>query len=171
MPRWLPYALGAGALVLLFFGGGTEYSYGGAPVRAGVDRDPNKLLSGFAKKLERVFRRMRAQGYDPFFWEGYRTPSRAAQEAAQGDGIADSIHSYRAAGDIVDGARWKLGLDPWTNVAPGFWDALRDAAEAEGLTSGARFSKVDRPHVQAPTVKQQVAFRAMTDVQRAQVVA
>ncbi len=128
------------------------------------------MLPGFARKLELLFQRMRARGYDPMLWEGYRTPARASQQAAEGDGIADSIHSYRAAADIVDGAKWKAGLDPWTATA-GFWDALRDEAEKLGLTSGARFSKVDRPHVQAPTVKQQVAFRAMSDAQRAQAVA
>lgn len=170
MQRWVPYALGAGVLGLLFFGN-QSYSYGGPPVRKGVDRDPDNLLPGFARKLETLFQRMRARGYDPMLWEGYRTPSRASQQAAEGDGIADSIHSYRAAADIVDGARWKKGLDPWTNVALGFWAALGQEAEKLGLTWGGRFTHTDNPHVQAPSVRQQIAFRAMTDAQRAQAVA
>ncbi len=93
-----------------------------------------------------------------------------AAMAAEGDGIKDSIHSYRGAADIVDGRQWALGKDPWTTTAA-FWNALGQEAEALGLTWGGRFSKVDKPHVQWPTVQQQYAFRAMTDAQRRQAVA
>ncbi len=168
---WKTAAIGAGLLGLVLFArSDTSYSYGGAPVRNGVDRDPNKLLPGFARKLETLFQRMRARGFEPMLWEGYRSPARAAQEAAQGDGIKDSIHSYRGAADIVDGRQWALGKDPWT-TSTAFWNALGEEAERLGLTWGGRFSKVDKPHVQWPTVQQQVAFRAMSDAQRQQAVA
>lgn len=74
-------------------------------------------------------------------WEGYRTPERAKLLAAQGVGVADSMHSYGAAVDIV--SRSKLWSDP------AFFAVLGQEAEALGMTWGGRFSRVDRPHVQA----------------------
>lgn len=159
-------AVGVGLLILLA-GGEAVYSYGGASLSPGVDNDPKKLLPGFAKKLEVLFQRMRARGFQPVLFEGYRTAERAKALAAKGTGIAASLHILGAAADIVDRSTYP---DYWKG-APGFWTALRDEAEAIGLVSGARFSKPDIDHVQAIAVKDEVAFRAMTPDERAQTVA
>lgn len=148
--------------LVIVSGGSTSYSYGGEPLREGIDRDPKNLLPGFAKKLEGVFRRMRAAGYDPMLWEGYRTPERALEMERRGVGIADSIHSYGGAADIID-------TNSYWNASGGFWDALGRAAKAEGLTWGGDFG--DRPHVQAITVAEQNLFRAASDAERRAMVA
>lgn len=154
----------AGALVLLASGG---YSYGGAAVRSGIDRNPANLLPGFARKLDRVFKRMRAQGFTPMLWEGRRSAARAAELAAKGTGSARSLHILGAAADVVNGAN---PSSPWSAPAS-FWSALGAAAEAEGLTWGGRWANADKPHVQAIPVNQQNAFWAANDAQRAQWVA
>ncbi len=166
----LGLAVGVGAL--LFLGVGTAaaraprslYVYGGDPRRSDVDRDPQKLLPGFADKLNRLFIRMRARGFQPYLWEGYRSPQRAAELAAKGTGIRFSMHTLGAAGDIVDAnALW--------GASPAFWRALCQEADRLGLTWGGAWISSDRPHVQALTVSDQVAFRAMTPTQQAQFVA
>lgn len=163
-------ALGAGGLLLLVRSDAASYSFGGAPLKAGVDRDPQKLLPGFARKLENVFQRMRARGYQPLLWEGYRTQARASQLATAGTGVDNSLHILGAAADIVDGSAapnyWKGG-----DALTSFWVALGEEAERAGLTWGGRFSKRDAPHVQAVSVKEQNAFRAMTSAERERYVA
>jgi hypothetical protein len=163
MKPWVPYAIAAGAAALLLGGGAATYAvytYGGLPIRLGVDRDPKKLLPGFAKKIETLMQRMRARGFEPELWEGRRSASRAKALSVVGTGVADSMHIYGAAVDIVD--KNKL----W-NASPAFWAALGEEAERLGLTWGGRWTKVDKPHVQAIAVSKQNAFRAMTDAQRA----
>jgi hypothetical protein len=172
-----PWVLGLGAVgALLLFAGGAQaatlpggfrrYSYGGAPRRSGVDRDPYKLIPSFADKLEVLFTRLRARGFDPYLWEGYRSPARAAALEKKGTGIRLSMHSLGAAVDIVNGAQVKAGGNPW--VAPKqFWDAVHQEASRLGLTWGGVWTRADKPHVQAITVRQQVAFRQMSDAQRA----
>jgi hypothetical protein len=169
MRRWVPWALGLGGLGLLW-ASRDSFSFGGASVRAGVDRDPSKLVPAFARRIERVFSRMRARGFQPFLWEGYRTPARAAELERRGTGISDSLHAYGIAVDVVDGKQWDAGKDPWS-AAPGFWAALGEEAEREGLTWGGRFSKVDHTHIQGVPVSQQSAARAATPVERAAMVA
>lgn len=167
MRRWVPWALGGlGALWLLTQG----YSYGGAPVRSGVDRDPKKLLPAFAKKVDKLFAAMRARGFQPMLWEGYRTPARAAELEKTGAGVSDSMHSYGAAVDVVDGKLWAQGLDPWKTTAA-FWKALGEEAERLGLTWGGRFTRADTPHVQAVSIAKQNALRSATPAERQQMVA
>ena len=156
---------GAIGLALLAFG--SRYSFGGIPLRAGVNRDPKKLLPGFAKRVEQLFRAMRARGYSPMLWEGYRTPERAQELANKGSGIVDSLHIYGAAVDIVD----ESTAPNYWNGAPGFWTALGEEAERLGLTWGGRFSRRDVVHVQAVPVSQQVALRAATTSERVAMVA
>lgn len=153
MNRWLWW--GAAGLTALGFAG-TRFTYGGAPIRAGVDRDPKKLIPSFAKKLNVLFARMRAQGFDPMLWEGYRTPARADALATKGTGIHLSMHSYGAAADIVSESKL------W-NASPAFWQALGREAKALNLTWGGDWTgdNHDAPHVQALTVGEQNAFRAM----------
>jgi hypothetical protein len=152
-----------GAAVLLFGGGTAAYVYGGPSLRPGVDRDPKKLLPGFAKKLNVLFIRMRARGYQPMLWEGRRAAERAAALAQKGTGIVLSMHILGAAVDIVDGST----PDPW-KASPGFWNALGEEARKLGLTWGGDWtSNKDVPHVQALAVNQQAAFRNMTPGQQA----
>jgi len=143
------------------------YSYGGEPIRQGVDRDPYNLIPAFADKIEKLFVALRARGYKPLLWEGRRTPARAAMLERRGTGIADSIHNYGGAVDIVDAST----APRYWDGAPGFWTALKQEAERLGLTSGSSFSSQDLPHVQAISVRQQVAFRNTNDVGRASMVA
>lgn len=138
-----------------------KFSFGGEPMRGTIDRNPHKLISGFAAKVEQLFQRMRARGFDPLLWEGYRSPERAAELAARGVGVVQSMHCYGAAVDIVERtALW--------SASAAFWDALGQEAEALGLTWGGRFSRVDLPHVQLVPVREQAALRAMTPEQRSQ---
>jgi hypothetical protein len=144
--------------------GGASYSYGGAPLRAGIDRDPRNLLPGFAAKVELLFGRLRARGYKPLLWEGLRTPARAAMLERKGTGSARSIHCLGAAVDIVDEQRkWGASAD--------FWQAIGQEAKALGLTWGGEWRKRDLPHVQAIAVADQAAFRAMSEGERAERVA
>ena len=155
---------GVGALLLL--GGGAAYTFGGSPLKKGVDRQPKKLLPAFARKVETLFRRMRARGFQPMLWEGYRTPARAAELHRKGTGVKLSMHSLGAAVDVVDGSN---PGNPWA-ASPGFWKALGEEAEKLGLTWGGRWAKADYPHIQAIPVSQQTAFRAMTHNERNRVV-
>jgi hypothetical protein len=122
-----------------------------------VNRDPSKLLPSFAAKIDLLIRRMRAEGYDPMFWEGYRSPERAAALERIGSGIRNSIHIYGAAADIVD--RKKL----WSN--PAFFAALGRNAKAIGLTWGGDWKRGDKPHVQGLPVSAQSQFRALPSAQ------
>jgi len=136
-----------------------EFSFGGPPLRAGVDRDPSRLLPGFAARVELLFQRLRARGLDPMLWEAYRSPERAAALHARGSGSKRSLHCLGAAVDIVHRE------DYWS--APGsFWKAIGQEARALGLTWGGRWRRRDLPHVQAVPVWRQRGFRAMTDEQR-----
>lgn len=137
------------------------FSYGGEPLRRGIDRDPGRLLPGFAANVDRLFHALREDGHDAILWEGYRSPERALKLFHRGTGIKNSIHCYGGAVDILDAE----GM--WT-ASRSFWDAIGDEAEALGLTVLYRNGRrVDRPHVQAIPVREQRAFRRMTDAERA----
>jgi hypothetical protein len=138
------------------------YSFGGPPLRAGVDREPANLLPAFAAKVEKLFQAMRARGFEPLLWEGLRTPARAAKLAAGGTGSENSLHVLGGAVDVVDGS---TAPNYWTG-APGFWGALGVEAERLGLTWGGRRTRVDLVHVQAVPVAQQTAFRAASPAER-----
>ena len=157
-------------LAVIVLLGRRGYTFGGPPVRAGVDRDPAKLQPRFARRVEAVFAGMRARGFEPMLWEGYRTPARAAELSVRGTGISDSLHAYGIAVDIVDGALWDAGRDPWAASAA-FWSALGEEYERAGITWGGRFSRGDRPHGQAIPVSMQVAFRAASPSEQTAMVA
>lgn len=140
--------------------GTAEYSYGGAEIRAGVDRDPRNLLPPFAAKVELLFQRLRAQGLEPMLWEGFRTFQRAEKLAAKGTGIVKSMHCYGAAVDIVDED------DLWGGPRD-LWEAIGREAEDLGLTVLYRNGRrVDLPHVQAVAVRDQAKFRLMNEEER-----
>jgi len=156
---------GAGVVALLLLGGqGTRepasYSYGGVQLKPGIDRDPRNLDPAFASKLELVFQRMRARGFDPILWEGFRTEARAQELKKAGVGIYPSLHQYGLAADIVDRRlRW--------NAPRAFYDAIGYEADRLGLTWGGHWPKGDKPHVQGVTVADQRAVFARPAIQRA----
>lgn len=110
------------------------------------NRDLSKLHPAFRARVELLLLRLKARGFDPFLHEAHRSFQRAAELEARGTGVSKSMHCFGLAVDIIDR---KLG---W-NARPEFWEALRDEAEALSLTSGARWHRVDRPHVQALPAK------------------
>ena len=136
------------------------FSYGGDPIRKGVNRDPLMLLHPFAVKVDVLFQRLRKQGHDPILFEGYRTPERAQKLSDKGTGIKLSTHCLGAAVDILD-------ADGMWSASPDFWDAIGDEAESLGMYVLYRNGKRrDRPHVQAVAVRDQNKFRAMTEDER-----
>lgn len=132
-------------------------SFRGAVDRPGgaVARDLDLLVPAFRKRIEDVVADLIVAGHRPKVWETYRSPERAAILARRGTGIVMSMHCYGVAADIIHAEQlWK--------APPRFWRALRDAAESHGLVSGARWRRVDLPHVQAVPVAMQDKIRAST---------
>ena len=137
-----------------------HFSYGGEPLRKGISRDPDRLLPGFAAKVDLLFQALREGGHDAMLWEGWRSDERALKLSQRGTGIKLSMHCLGAAVDILEAE----GM--WT-ASPEFWDAIGDEAEALGLTVLYRNNRrIDRPHVQAIPVREQRVFRRMTDSER-----
>lgn len=125
--------------------------------------DDEKLTGvdpSFAKAVKRVLLRMRAMGFDAVVNNGLRTPEQARANAAKGVGIADSMHIYGLAVDIVSKSKG------W-NVPTTFWSALNSIAVSEGLTTGLYWTKPDPAHVQAVTVAEEPIARAWTPEARA----
>jgi hypothetical protein len=148
----IAFAVSALAALIL---SGRRTAFGGPSVAPGVDRSEDKLAAPFRAKVGALFARLRSLGFDPFLWEGYRSPERAAELAAKHVGIAKSLHINGCAVDIVDATKL------W-DADPAFWRALQREAEALGLTSGAHWG--DRDHVQAIPVHQEPALRTAPDV-------
>jgi hypothetical protein len=120
--------------------------------------DLDLLLPSFRLKVDLLLTGMRASGYDPIPFDTFRTKMEAAKNAASGKGIINSMHEYGAAVDII------CGKNGWNN--PAFFNELGRQAEALGLTWGGRFSKVDKPHVQAIPVKNKNRLRTIPEDQR-----
>jgi hypothetical protein len=127
---------------------GSGFNYGGPDSANGLSRDPDRLLPAFARRLNLLFSALRARGYDPMLNEGYRSPARAlalSQPRADGSkppGIANSLHIYGAAADIISAS------SGFSN--PAFFRALGEEADRLGLFWGGHFkSHLDTPHVQA----------------------
>lgn len=124
--------------------------------------DITQLVPSFRKVVEELLERMKAAGFDPIVRDGYRTPAEALANEARGVGIADSMHCYRVAADIIDAQRG------WDH--PEFFAALHELALELGLTRVRRKQgngkKVwDQPHVQAIPVSLQAAVRAAKTVE------
>lgn len=138
--------------------GGT-WSFGGSPIRAGVDRDPSNLLPEFAAKVAILFDRLRERGLSPLLWEGYRSLERAQGLSDRGAGIKLSMHCLGAAVDIIH-------ADDYWSAGREFWDALGEESEALGLVWGGRWRRRDYPHVQAVALRDQHRFRRMSVAER-----
>lgn len=141
------WALGAGSVIalgLLLRHTMAAYSFGRKNTLK-LNRDPNMLSPAFANRLELLFKNLRMLGWDPCLNEGYRSPERAAQLAADyaaGKGpkaAKDSLHIYGVAADIISCTQG------WSN--PAFFKALGEEAKKLGLTWGGDFGDPD--HVQA----------------------
>lgn len=138
-------------------------------------RDTTRLAPKFRDKLYRVLDRMARRGFDPIVAETGRTHERQAylfgfgREYDDGRGIVthsededETWHGFWLAGDVISQKhRW--------NAPAAFWIALREEAEAEGLTSGADWDRdpstpehfVDAPHVQwGPPMRRSPSPRA-----------
>lgn len=134
-----------------------RYTYGG-PDYKGLSRDPSLLVPAFADQIEKLFQAMRARGFDPLLWEGWRSSVRAKDLSVKGTGIENSMHIYGGAVDIVSES--KLWNDPK------FFAALGQEAKKLGLTWGGDFSNDDMPHIQAVPFKLEVQFKALAPNQR-----
>lgn len=146
--------LGVG-LTLVYRGiRGPRYSFGGDSTDK-LDRDPAKLLPSFARRLEQLFRNMRALGFDPYLHEGYRSPERSTELADSGVLAArDSMHNYGGAADIRSASRF------W--AWPEFFDALAIEGPKVGLQVNIPGGG-DANHVQVPGNLQR-RFRAASTV-------
>jgi hypothetical protein len=111
------------------------------------------LAPKFRDAVARVLMRLDAQGHSAKIAESLRSDARQAwlygfgRQYDDGRGIVTHApngnkgwHKFCLAVDIVH-------RDKEWNAPFAFWEALRDAAEAEGLTSGARWKMADLPHI------------------------
>lgn len=128
----------------------------GAVERPGgpIVRDMLALVPAFRVRVEAVLRAMRDEGHDPMVFETLRTAERCEELFRRGTGSLHSMHRHGIAADIIsESLRWK---------APrAFWLSLRKHAEANGLTSGAAWRRVDLPHIQAVPVALQAKVRTL----------
>lgn len=115
----------AAMLLLSSSSGGTVQPKKPKP-RPEVINDMDRLVPAFRAKVELLLDLMQADGFDPFVWETYRSPTRARELAEEGTGVAQSQHELGLAVDIVDAAKL------W-NAPAGFTDALERHALALGL--------------------------------------
>lgn len=129
--------------------------------------DIDLLLPSFAILVRRVLQAMRDKGYDPVPFDTLRTQKEADKFAARGVGSARSMHLYGAACDVICGAHgWDCGRHRCK-----FFETYGDVVESLGLTWGGNFDrdrkrrdrKYDAPHMQACTVGEQDAVRAIAD--------
>lgn len=123
----------SGLLLARLGGKFSGYSYGGNSTPQ-FDRDPSHLLPSFAQKLELLFTRLRARGYDPYLYEGFKTHADARASSLQPFGAGASVISTSAG-----------------TTNPGFFQALGDEAELLDLTWGGQWegSERDPSYVQA----------------------
>lgn len=110
-----------------------------------------------------MLRRLEAADWRPQVWETLRTPERGRWLRASGRSKSGhrSMHVYRCAVDVIC-RRHKWACHSY---GCGFFEALGEAARAEGLYWGGDWkSFVDKPHVQAVAVRRQGAVRVGADV-------
>ena len=107
--------------------------------RAAVERTLARLAGGRTEWPFETLRTQARQAYLYGFGRSYDDGRGRVTNAATHD---LSWHGFGLAVDIVE----KDGT-PWDAPA-GFWLALGEAAEAEGLVWGGRWQKPDKPHLQ-----------------------
>ena len=119
--------------------------------------DINLLLPAFKERVSCVLKEMKVRGFDPCLRDTRRTKLEAERNAAKGTGIANSIHMYDAAADVI------CNVHGWdcSKFKCKFFDVLPKVAELAGCYSGVHFKKVDRPHFQAVPIGKQNELRAL----------
>lgn len=119
--------------------------------------DISDLLPSFQTRAQALLDHLEAIGYPAMVRQTRRTPAQAAANVARGTGIADSMHLYGAAMDVV----CKFHL--WDCHLHGckFFEMLGDETERLGLVWGGRWRRHDLPHVQCLKVSDQAAFRLL----------
>jgi hypothetical protein len=118
--------------------------------------DVDLLLPSFQPVVRELLRRLTMLGYEPVPRDTLRTPEEALGNAAKGTGIIDSVHCHGAAVDIICGAHG------WGCRAEGcdFYNVLGREARDRGLVWGGDWRRLDLPHCQAITVREQAQLRA-----------
>jgi len=117
--------------------------------------DISLLIPEFRALVEALLVEMRTDGFAPVLRDGLRTRGEAAANAAKGVGIADSMHLYGIAADIIcDEHGWGCA-----KVGCHFFTALGEHAKALGLTWGGDWRRRDLPHVQMVPVGWQTRIR------------
>ncbi len=114
-----------------------------------------QLLPSFIPVAQKLLERLAVLNYKPVPKDTTRSPAEAAAHAAQGTGIADSMHCYGAAMDVI------CNDHGWSCHAKGchFFEVLGEEAERLGLVWGGRWLRRDFPHVQCITVVEQRMMR------------
>ena len=110
--------------------------------RADVDSSLDGLNPAFRSPFVRALARLDAQGIAYHVQETSRSEARARELQMRGTGIVRSLHRLGLAADVLPAENF------WAPASHPFWAAYRDALEAEGLTWGGHFSRVDMPHAQ-----------------------
>lgn len=85
----------------------------------------NQKQALFTKLIAHLIDYLNHHGFDVVFAEAYRTPAQAAQNAKDGIGIANSLHTLRLAIDLLlfkDGTYLKDSKD--YKIAGEFWKSL-----------------------------------------------
>jgi len=124
------------------------------PLLASADRRWEQLDPQFVQNVLRIFKVMRDEhGYEMALLEGWRSPNRQAQLAAQGPQVtqAGAWQSYHQFGLAVDCAflrDHKLVIserDPWAMQG---YTLFGQVAERLGLTWGGRWKMMDFGHIE-----------------------
>lgn len=113
--------------------------------------DITLLVPAFRERVQAVLDQLTARGFTPVLRDGMRTRAEAAANARRGVGIADSMHCYGVAADVICA---ELG---WQH--PEFFAALGEVAEDAGLVWGGRWKRRDLPHLQGVPVAWQDRVR------------
>lgn len=118
--------------------------------------DINLLLPTWREKVRELMVRMGELGFKPVLFDGLRTAEEALKNAAKGTGIANSMHLYGCAADLI------CDVHGWSCHAAGcnFYRVLGAEAEAMGMVWGHRIKPGDYPHVQGVAKAKQNAMRA-----------
>lgn len=119
--------------------------------------DIELLVPSFRPVVRRLLDALTARGFSPVPRDTLRTPAEALANAQKGVGIANSMHCYGVAVDVICGAH---GWSCRERGCP-FFTALGEEAEKLGLTWGGRWRRRDFPHVQAIPVADQGRIRKL----------
>lgn len=119
--------------------------------------DPALLLPTWRITTELIQEDLAKAGFESVLRDGWRAVAEAASNAARGVGIADSMHCYGCASDLICAKHgWQCGAKKCR-----FFVALGRAAEARKALWGGRFTRVDQPHIQGVSIALQAAMRRL----------